>query len=149
MSGEKKRMNMQSLHGKLCVSFYEQFGEAGLPTITETYGEFGYELGCGLKKKWNPESFEAAGTAFMKMCNDAGLPATIRFEGNTAHWEGSKCPFGLENTHRTVCEAMMAMDLEMLRALIGTEKGKLLMYIEKTLAAGDPVCKGTYTLIQE
>lgn len=146
MAGEKKT-NMQSLHGKLCVSLYEQFGEECLPKIEETYGDYGRQLGSGFKKKWNIENFEAAGTAFMKMCNAAGLPASIRFEGNTGHWEGSLCPFGLENTHRRVCEAMMAMDLEMMRALTGTEK--ISMTIEKTLAAGDEICKGTYTLIEE
>ena len=149
MSSEKKRVNMQSLHGKLCVSLYEQFGERVLPIIAKTYGEYGYDLGCGLKKKWNPKDFEEIGMSFMKMCNDAGLPTTVHLEGNTAYWEGKKCPFGLENSQRKVCEAMMEMDLEMMRALTGVEKGKIRMTIDQTVAAGDPVCKGTYTLIKE
>ncbi len=144
---DAKKTTMQSLHGKLCVSMYEKFGHECLSGIEKTYGDYGRELGSGLKKKRNPESFQAAGEVFFRMCNAAGLPASIRFEGNTGHWEGKKCPFGLEDTHRSVCEAMMAMDLEMMRALAGTEK--INMHIEKTLAAGDPICMGTYTLMDE
>lgn len=147
MQGEKKRLNMQSLHGKHCVFLYEHFGEACLPIIAKTYGEYGYELGCGLKKKWKPKDFEAIGKAFMDMCNEAGLPTTVRVEGNTAYWEGKKCPFGLEKTNRKVCEAMMQMDLELMRALTGVEKNEIIMSIDQTVAAGDPICKGTYVLI--
>lgn len=142
MSDEKRRTNMQSLHGKLCASLYEQLGEAVLPTIKETYGKYGRELGCGLKKKWNPDSFEAAMTAFIKMCNDGGMPAEVAIEGKTAQVKGTFCPFGLDNTDYKVCEAMMAMDLEMFKVLTGEEK--LGMHIEKTLAAGDPECEMTY-----
>ncbi len=147
MSEKKKRLNMQSLHGKLCVSLYEEHGDSCLPIIEETYGEYGYQLGSGLKKKWQPKDFEEVGMSFMKMCNEAGLPTTVYLEGNTAYWEGKKCPFGLENTHRKVCEAMMQMDLEMMRALTGVQKGEILMTIEKSVADGDPVCSGTYTLV--
>lgn len=142
MSNGKKRTNMQSLHGKLCVSLYEQFGETVLPIVKKTYGEYGYDIGCGLKKKWNPESFETAITSFIKMCNDAGMPADVVFEGNAAKVTGYSCPFGLENTHFEVCEAMMEMDLEMLKVLTGEEGLK--MYVEKSMAARDPQCKITY-----
>ena len=144
MTSGKKRTNMQSLHGKLCASLYEQFGEKVLPTIKATYGEYGHDIGCGLKNKWNPESFEAAMTAFIKMCNDGGMPTDALIEENTAQVSGTFCPFGLENTDYKVCEAMMAMDLEMLKVLTGEEK--LGMHIEKTLAAGDSECKITYDL---
>lgn len=149
MKNKKKRLNMQSLHGKHCVSLYEQFGDTCLPIMRQTYGEYGYDLGCGLKKKWNPKNFEEIGTAFMDMCNHAGLPTTVKVENNVAYWEGKKCPFGLENTNRKVCEAMMEMDLEMMRALTGAEKQKIIMAIDQTVAAGDPVCKGTYTLLKD
>jgi hypothetical protein len=142
MPGGKRRTNMQSLHGKLCASLYRQFGESVLPTIQVTYGEYGREIGSGLKKKWNPDSFEAVMTSFIKMCNDGGMPADVLIEGNIAHVKGTLCPFGLENTDYKVCEAMMAMDLEMLRVLTGEEK--LRLRIEKTLAAGDSECKMTY-----
>jgi hypothetical protein len=140
---------MQSLHGKLCVSLYEEFGDACLPIIAKTYAEYGYDLGCGLRNKWKPKDFETIGIHFMDMCNAAGLPTSVQVEGNTAYWEGRKCPFGLENTHREVCEAMMSMDLEMMRALTGVEKGQLTMSIEQSIADGDPICKGTYILLKE
>lgn len=145
MTEGKKKTTMQSLHGKLCAALYEQLGDCVLPKFTQIYGEYGFELGSGLRKKWNPSSFEEAGNAFFKMCNDAGLPSSVEFKDNVAYWEGHKCPFGLENTDKKVCEALMAMDLELMQALVGIENGKISMEIIKSVAAGDPVCQGTYT----
>ena len=142
MSGGKRRTNMQSLHGKLCVSLYQQLGEAVLPTFVETYGEYGREIGSGLKKKWNPDGFESAMTSFIKMCNDGGMPSDICVTGKTAQITGTFCPFGLENTDYKICEALMSMDLEMLKILTGKEN--LGLRIEKTLAAGDDECRMTY-----
>lgn len=146
MTETKKATTMQTLHGKLCVSLYEKFGDSVLMIFSQVYGEYGYELGSGLKKKWNPASFEEAGNAFFKMCNDAGLPSSVNFQDNVARWEGHKCPFDLENTDKKVCQALMAMDLELMQALVGTENGKISMVINKSLAAGDPICQGSYTL---
>jgi hypothetical protein len=60
--------------------------------MKETYGEYGYELGCGLKEKWKPKDFHEIAMAFMDMCNQAGLPTTVRVKEKTAYWEGCKCP---------------------------------------------------------
>lgn len=147
MTNGKKRTNIQSLHGKLCVALYEQLGDTVLPIIKEIYGSYGRELGSGLKKKWNPESFESAMMSFAKMCNDGGMPLTVRINGNSAHVQGSVCPFELGDTHYKVCEAMMEMDLEMLRVLTGEEGLK--MNIEKSIAAGDSVCNMNYSILPQ
>ncbi len=144
MSNEKKRTNIQSLHGKLCVALYEQLGDVVLPIMKETYGAYGRELGTGLKRKWDPKSFDTAISSFAKMCNDGGMPLEIRIEGDTVYVKGTVCPFKLEGTYYKVCEAMMEMDLEMLRVLTGEER--LNMSIEKTIAAGDQACEMIYSV---
>ena len=50
----EKRIDMQTLQGKLCVALYERLGNDALRIIEEIYSEYGYEVGLGLKKKWNP-----------------------------------------------------------------------------------------------
>ena len=50
MASNKERTNMQTLQGKLCVALYENLGDVVLPVIKEIYGEYGFEVGRGLKK---------------------------------------------------------------------------------------------------
>ncbi|MEW5735636.1 MAG: hypothetical protein AB1921_12315 [Thermodesulfobacteriota bacterium] len=141
---EQQRTNMQSVQGKLCVALYEQFGEAVLPVIREVYAAYGREIGAGLAAKWNVKTPSQVITAFIAMCNQAGYPAELTIEGDTARWTGHACPFGLANTHRAVCEAMMAMDQGIFAALLNRPPEDMEFVIEKTLAAGDPECHGIF-----
>ena len=65
MSNEKKRTSMQSLHGKLCVSLYEELGDTVLPVIRKTYGEYGREIGSGLKRKTGVSGLQDAHRSFV------------------------------------------------------------------------------------
>jgi hypothetical protein len=138
----EKRIDLQTLQGKLCVALYEQAGDEGLRIIEEIYGEYGYEVGLGLKEKWNPQDLFEASKQFEKMTNEADLPSKVEVKGNEAHWTAYRCPLSLQNTYRQVCEAAMAMDREIFRALLGLEEGKVVIDIQKTVAAGDDFCLG-------
>jgi len=138
----EKRIDLQTLQGKLCVALYEKAGEEGLEVIREIYSEYGYKVGLGLKEKWNPRDFFEASKQFEKMTNEADLPSKVEVKGNEAHWTAYRCPFNLKNTYRKVCEAAMAMDREIFRALLGLEKGRVEIEIRKTVAAGDEFCFG-------
>jgi predicted hydrocarbon binding protein len=138
----EKRIDMQTLQGKLCVALYEEIGDACLRIIEEIYSEYGYEVGLGLRKKWKPRDLAEASEEFEKMTNEAGLPSKVEVRDNEAHWTAHRCPFGLQNTYRPVCKAVMAMDREIFRALLGIEKGKIEIEIEKTVADGDDFCVG-------
>lgn len=140
---ELRRTTMQTLHGKMCARLYEEFGDRALDVIREVYGSYGFEIGAGLQRKWRPENLKDAASIFFMLCEKAGLPYHYELKEETLLWDGYKCPFGLEDTSRPVCEAMMRMDVEMLRALMGLEKGQVELTIEKTLAAGDEYCRGS------
>jgi hypothetical protein len=138
---------MQTLQGKLCVALYETLGDMVLPVIRKTYGEYGFEVGTGLKKKWQPNDLTAAGEAFVDMTNKAGLPSTIEIRNGIATWTGYRCPFGIENTYGPVCEALMEMDRQIFCALLSVERDKLAFTIEKSLAKGDACCQGTVRVL--
>ncbi len=138
----EKRIDLQTLQGKLCVALYEKAGDEGLRVIEEIYGEYGYKVGLGLKEKWKPEDLFEASKQFEKMTNEADLPSKVEVKGNEAHWTAYRCPFSLQNTYRQVCEAAMAMDREIFRALLGLEKGQIEIRIQKSVAAGDDFCLG-------
>lgn len=147
MSDKQKRLNMQTVQGKLCAELYEKHGEQVLETMSKIYGEYGEQLGHGLQKKSGSEGLEKAAAALQMMFDGAKLPAKAEFDGERIHWQGTLCPFGIENTKMEVCEAIMAMDLELTRKLVGDKEGtQLCMEIEKSMARGEEMCKGTYYL---
>ena len=143
-ASKPRRTTMQSVQGKLCAALFESQGESVLPTFEKIYGEYGEELGAGLQKRSGSNGLEQAAKALQDMFDQAALPAEATFDGERIHWEGRLCPFGLENTHRKVCEAVMAIDLEMTRQLVGVSRGQLGITIDKTMAGGDECCRGTY-----
>jgi predicted hydrocarbon binding protein len=142
----EKRIDLQTLQGKLCVALYEKAGNEGLEVIKKIYSEYGYDVGLGLKKKWHPRDLSEASKQFEKMTNDGDLPSEVEVKGNEAHWKANRCPFSLQNTYRPVCEAVMAMDREIFRALLGLDKGQVEIEIRKTVADGDEFCLGIVKL---
>ena len=78
----EKRIGLQTLQGKLCVALYEKAGDAGLNAIEEIYGDYGYEVGLGLKEKWQPRDLLEASRQFEKMTNEADLPSKVEVKGN-------------------------------------------------------------------
>jgi hypothetical protein len=143
----EKRIDLQTLQGKLCVALYEKAGEAGLAEIRQIYGQYGYEVGLGLRKKWAPKDLLEASKQFEKMTNEASLPSRVEVKGNEALWTAERCPFNLKNTYRQVCEAVMAMDREIFRALLDLKEGEIEIEIKKTVAAGDDFCVGIVRLL--
>ena len=144
---KKGRTTMQILQGKLCVAMYEELGDQVLPVIGKVYGEYGYEVGLGLKEKWKPAGLDEAIRAFVRMCNENGLPSEVEMRDGVAFWTGYRCPFGIENSHRAVCEALMAMDRELFRAVLGVDEGRMEFTIDQCLAAGDECCRGIFRLL--
>ena len=57
--------------------------------------------------------------------------------------QGTGCPFGLENTSRKLCEAVMAIDREY---FLAATDGKTTLKILKTRAEGDEICDTLYTV---
>jgi len=144
---DNKRTTQQTLQGKLCVALFENHGDRVLPVIQKIYGDYGFEVGTGLKQKWQPNNLMEAADAFVRMTNSAGLPSHVEMREGIACWTGYRCPFGIENTYRDVCEALMEMDRQIFCALLGVERDRVAFTIEKSLAAGDDCCQGTFRLL--
>ena len=142
-----QRMDIQKLQGKLCVALYEKLGDQVLPVMEEIYGQYGFEVGLGLKEKWKPTCLEDAARAFVEMCNHNGLPSKVEMQNGVCYWTGYSCPFGIENTYRGVCEALMAMDRELFRAVLHVGKGRMVFTIDKCLVVGDECCRGIFRLL--
>jgi len=74
---------------------------------------------------------------------DANLVKVISVSDDVFQIQGTKCPFGLENTSRELCEAVMAIDQAYFRAAVSDQ---ISLEIKHTLAAGDAFCDTIYTL---
>jgi len=74
---------------------------------------------------------------------DPNFVKIISISNESFHIQGTMCPFGLENTSRALCEAVMAIDREYFREAVSN---KIDLKILKTVAAGDLNCDTVYTL---
>jgi len=133
--------NATEAQGLLIKAFHKKCGDEILPVIDNILGRQGRALGLKAKSKLSDCHLSTVGAAFTKNFD----PATIKvvsLSDEKFHLQGTTCPFGLENTSRQLCEAVMAIDREYFSA---ATDGKTTLEIIKTRAAGDPICDTLYT----
>ena len=128
--------------GMLIKSFYEKFGKGVLPIIKEVCKKQGCSLGLKIKKKIPNNRLSTVATAFSKSFDPKNVKV-IELSDDKFQIQGTKCPFGLENTSRELCEAVMEIDGEYFRTAVDN---KIKMKIIKTVAEGEPYCDTLYTL---
>ena len=133
--------NATAAQGLLIKAFHEKCGDEILPAIDNILGRQGRALGLKAKSKLPDCRLSTVAAAFMKNF-DPKTVEVISVSDEKFHILGTKCPFGLENTSRQLCEAVMAIDRELFS--VATD-GKTKMEITKTRAAGDPVCNTIFT----
>ena len=133
--------NARETQGLLIKAFYEKCGDEILPVIDDILGRQGQALGLKVRSKLPDCRLSTVAAAFMKNF-DPKTVEVITVSDEKFHIRGTKCPFGLENTSRKLCEAVMAIDRELFS--VATD-GKTKMEITKTRAAGDPVCNTIFT----
>ena len=134
--------NATEAQGLLIKSFYEKYGDDILPVVEDILGRQGRALGLKLHAQLSDPRLSAVGAAFSKNFNPADVDVA-EISDHRFQIRGNSCPFGLENTSRKLCEAVMAIDREYFFAATG---GKTTLRILKTRAAGDPVCDTVYTV---
>jgi hypothetical protein len=144
-----KEINLKDLptnpieaQGKLIKAFYEKFGKEVLPIIKDVLKKQGCSLGLKIKKKVSNNRLSIVAEAFSKSF-DMNNVKIIEISDKKFQIQGTKCPFGLENTSRELCEAVMEIDAEYFRTAVSE---KIQMKIIKTLAEGDPFCDTLYEL---
>ncbi len=143
---EKKEEQLPSnpieSQGLLIKKFYEKFGKDAVPIIRDVLSKEGRSIGQKIKKKLSNNKLSTVIEAFVSTY-DPKLVKIISKDENEYHVQGTKCPFGIENTSRELCEAVMSIDLEYFRTAVND---KIELEIIKTLAAGDPCCETIYRL---
>jgi hypothetical protein len=102
----------------------------------------GCSLGKKIKRKLPDNRLSTVATTFAKSF-DPNLVKVVSVSDSNFHIQGTKCPFGLENTSRELCEAVMSIDHEYFRTALS---GDIRMVITKTMAAGDSFCETIYDI---
>ncbi len=128
--------------GLLIKKFYEKFDKEALPIIRDVLSKEGKSIGQKIKKKLSNNKLSTVIEAFVSTY-DPKIVKIISKSDTEFHVQGTKCPFGIENTSRDLCEAVMSIDLEYFRTAVND---KIELEIIKTLAAGDSCCETIYRL---
>ncbi len=139
---EKLPNNQIEAQGMLIKAFYEKFGKEALPIIKEILGKQGRALGLKIKNKLPDNKLSTVARAFSKSY-DPNLVKVITIADDIFQIQGTQCPFGLENTARELCEAVMEIDHEYFRTAVSD---KITLNIIQTVAEGDDCCDTVYEL---
>ena len=134
--------NATEAQGLIIKAFYEKCGNEVLPVIDNILGRQGRALGLKVKSKLTDCNLSTVARAFTKNFDPATINV-VSISDDKFHIQGKICPFGLENTSRQLCEAVMAIDREYFFA---ATDGKTTLEIIKTRADGDPICDTVYTI---
>jgi len=134
--------NSIEAQGLLIKAVYKKFGVEVLPIIKDVCRIQGKSLGLKLKKKIPNNKLSTVAKAFSKSF-EQNFVKVISISDEKFQIHGTKCPFGLENTSRELCEAVMVIDYEYFRTAVSD---KIKLKILKTVAAGDPYCDTVYEL---
>ena len=142
MSKEELPKNSIEAQGLLIKAFYDKYGDEILPLVDKVLALQGKALGLKVKKKLTDNNLSTVAKAFAKNF-DPQFVKVISISDEKFHIQGTKCPFGLENTSKRLCEAVMAIDREY---FFTATNGKTKLEILKTVAAGDPLCDTIYSV---
>lgn len=145
MSGPTEKAlpkNATEAQGLLIKAVYEKYGQEVLPLIEDVLGRQGRALGLKAKSKLPDNRLSAIAAAFAKNF-DPSTVDVVALADDFFHIRGKKCPFGLENTSRELCEAVMAIDREY---FLAATDGRTLLTIMNTRAAGDESCDTFYVV---
>lgn len=134
--------NATEAQGLIIKAFYGKCGNEILPVIDNILGRQGRALGLKVKGKLTDCNLSTVARAFAKNFDPATINV-VSISDDKFHIQGTICPFGLENTSRQLCEAVMAIDREYFFA---ATDGKTTLEIIKTRADGDPICDTLYTI---
>ena len=142
MSKEELPKNSIEAQGLLIKAFYDKYGDEILPIVDKVLGLQGKALGLKVKKKLTDDNLSTVAKAFAKNFNPKFVKI-VALKAEKFHIQGTKCPFGLENTSKKLCEAVMAIDREY---FFTATDGKTKLEILTTVAAGDSICDTIYSV---
>lgn len=123
--------------GRIAKAVDKKFGAQGRDSLRQAMGERGSETGEMMKPLSPGEDFKSVGTFFSQAGKIFGVENEVEVKEDEVVVKISKCPYGLEDTNRELCEAMMAFDMRIVETL-GPD---LTLKIVETVAVGDPQCE--------
>ncbi|MHA1276436.1 MAG: L-2-amino-thiazoline-4-carboxylic acid hydrolase [Candidatus Helarchaeota archaeon] len=141
---EKLPRNPIEAQGLLIKAVYKKYGKDVLPLIRDVLNRQGKALGLKIMRKLPNNNLSTIASAFSKSF-DPAFVKVISLSDEKFHIQGTKCPFGLENTTRELCEAVMEIDREYFYT---ATNGRTKLEILKTVAEGDSLCDTIYTIIK-
>ncbi|MFW9818111.1 MAG: hypothetical protein ACFFE5_00760 [Candidatus Thorarchaeota archaeon] len=127
--------------GMLIKAFYKKFGKDTLSIIKEVCRKQGKSLGLKVKQKLPNNKLSTVATAFSKSYDPNDIKV-VEISDKKFQIQGNKCPFGLENTSRELCEAVMEIDAQYFRTAVNED---IQLEIIKTVADGDENCDTIYS----
>lgn len=145
LNSENLPKNPIEAQGMLIKAFYEKFGAKAIPIIKEQCQKQGRALGLRIKRKLPDRKLSTVAKAFSKSFDQNSI-RIIKISDDLFHIQGTKCPFGLENTSRELCEAVMKIDHEYFRTAVND---KIELEIKETVAEGKSICDTIYRIIEE
>jgi len=129
--------NHKGAIGALSIAFYNKYGEEALPVIREVLNSHDpYN---------NPQIRELRGKGmkgFSDLLNSFGVTVKDSTDEVVHFVTGGVCQFGLYDTDRKLCEAMMIFDEKIVETIVGKEVD---MEIIRTVSAGDNCCEVKFT----
>jgi small GTP-binding protein len=133
--------NALEAQGLLIKKIYEKFGSEAIPIIKNVCRLQGRALGLKIKQKLPDRRLSTVARVFSDSYGSD--MKVITTTDKVFRIKGKKCPFGLENTSRELCEAVMEIDHEYFRTAVSDA---IELKIVQTLAEGDSLCDTTYEL---
>ncbi len=141
--GVRKVFDKMEVLGELCRIFYEKFGKEALSPIRAVFRQWGKEIGEKKRQSLGQKSFREAIFAYMEPATKRDPKPDILFASDEkVEIKVYTCPYRLNNLGIELCEAMMAMDYEIIKALLPNTKVRL--RIVKCLANGDDFCHAIF-----
>ena len=132
--------NSIEAQGMLFKAFYIKFGQEALPIIKDVCKKQGRSLGFKIRNKLSDSKLSTVAEAFSRSYNPNDIKI-IEISDERFQIQGNRCPFGLENTSRELCEAVMEIDAEYFRTAVNND---IKLKIIKTVADGDEYCDTIY-----
>jgi len=127
--------------GLLIKAFYNLCGRDALPIIKSICGRQGTGIGRQVSEQCFDNRLSSVAEEFAKMLTPE---ARIIYSGNDRFQiQCFSCPFGLENTSRELCEAVMTIDQGYFNAILFDE---IEVVVLKSLAEGHGSCDIIYEL---
>jgi hypothetical protein len=127
--------------GSIAKAVDKKFGAGGRDVLRQVQSVEGVAMGEMLKLMSPGEDFKAVGTFYVQFLKMFGVNIEVKVKKDEVVVEVPKCPYGLEGTSRELCEAMMALDV----SVVKTMSPNVTLEIVKRVAVGDPQCELSIT----